>query len=311
MSATSTRTSKGGIWRLVLRPDSSTLPPYTGALALEAARLAEFISPALAAYLLQPAAARYGRRLIAADPARQSRLANHDARLRLMHWAEVISSAGIDAVFLNEFANAHVLYPDFDLRPMGNLDAVVAEHSVRPLIRLLGGHGFRAADGADKDVVSLTANDASTTIDVRLGLFAGTSGASHSGEAVVAASRMIEIDGTNFRVPCLEHTLLLAVATAAKARFGRLCVREVLDAAMLLRPSAKLDWPAIREVAAASRLGKPLRTLLALLVELGLGAGGLPSDLIRAPRWPARKGFRRVVGGYRELFQIASASSRP
>ena len=146
MNRPSTPSSKRGIWPLILQPDRATTPPYTSSFAVEAARLAEFISPALAAYLLHPVGARYGRRLIAADPARESRFANRDARLRLKHWAEVISSAGVEIVFVGDFANAHGLYPDPDLRPVGKLDIVVGHGDLKPLIRHLGGHGFRAAD---------------------------------------------------------------------------------------------------------------------------------------------------------------------
>lgn len=287
----------------MLQPDRATPPPYTSAFAVEAARLAAFISPALAAYLLHPLAAHYGRRLIAADPAKESRLANRDARLRLLRWAAVVSSGGVQVVFVGEFANAHVLYPDPDLRPVGKLEIVVAPDDLKPLIRHLGGHGFQAADEAVAGAVSLAASDGSTTLEVRLGLFGGTAKPAVSADQVARATRTIESDGTKFRVPCLEHTLLLAAFAAAEARFGRLCVREVLDAAMLLRLNAAIDWPTVHEIAGASRLGKPLRTLLALLVDLGLGPSALPADLIRPPRWPARRKFDRLADNYRTLFQ--------
>ncbi len=299
MSRTSTHTSKGGIWPLVLRADHATPSPFTSAMAVEAARLAEFISPALAAYLLHPVAARYGRRMIAADPAKESRVANCNARLRLLRWVEVIVAAGVDVAFVGEFANAHALYPDPDLRPVGKLDIVVAPGDVKNLIRHLGGHGFRAADETTRAAVSLVASDGCTMLDVHLGL------SRVPADQVTGATRAVEIDGVSFRVPCLEHTLLYVTSAVAEAGFGRLCVREVLDAAMLLRLNEAIDWSTVHEIAGASRLDKPLRTLLALLVDLGLAASTLPAKFVRPPRWPARRKFDRLADQFRELFQTS------
>ncbi len=287
----------------MLQPESAALPPYTTTFAIEAARLAEFISPALTAYLLQPATGRYGRRLVAADPARESRLANRNARIRLMRWAEVVIASGIDVVFLNEFANAHTLYPDPDLRAVRDLDILVALHDIKPLVNHLGGHGFRAADEDTAGAISLAANDGCTRLNLYLGISGVAAKPTIAAEQVANASRTIELDGAEFRFPSPEHTLVLAASVAAKARFGRLCVLDLLDVVMLLRLDAGIDWLRVQEIAGSSRLDKPLRTLLSLLVELGLGANGLPAKLIRPPRWPANGKFRHLADNYRELFQ--------
>jgi hypothetical protein len=289
----------------LLRPDSAALPPYTTNFAVEVGRLAEFISPALTAYLLHPATARYGRRLVAADPARESRLANRNTRMRLLGWAEVVIAAGIDVVFLNEFANAHTIYPDPDLRSVRDLDVLVALDDIKPLVHHLGGHGFRAADEDVAGAISLAANDGCTTLNLYLGISDAADKPTIAAAQVASASRSIELDGAKFRFPSPEHTLVLAASVAAKARFGRLCVRDLLDVVMLLRLDAGIDWPRVREIAGSSRLDKPLRTLLSLLVELGLGANGLPAKLIRPPRWPANKKFRHLVDSHRELFQTS------
>ena len=286
-----------------MQAERATPPPYTTALTIEAGRLAEFISPALAAYLLHPVAAHYGRRLIAADPAKESRVANHDARLRLLGWAEIIAAAGVDVSFVGDLANAHALYPDPDLRPLDRLDIVVAPGDVKTLIRHLGGHGFRAADEMNRAAVTLAASDDRTLLDVHLDLFGVPA------EHVVRAARTIEIDGAKYRIPCLEHILLYVTAAVAEARFGRLCVREVMDAVMLLRLDEAIDWPMVHEIAGPSRLDKPLRTLLALLIDLGLVASALPSNLARRPRWPARRKFDRLAGHFHELFQTPALPS--
>ncbi len=304
MSRSSAPPSKGEIWPLVMQADRATPPPYTTALTIEAARLAEFVSPALAAYLLHPIAAHHGRRLIAADPARESRLANRNARLRLLGWVEIIVAAGVEVAFVGDLANAHALYPDPDLRPVDKLDIVVAPGDVKTLVRHLGGHGFGAADEMSRAAVTLIAGDGCTILDLHLSLLHVPA------DQVIRAARAIEIDGARFRVPCLAHTRLYVTSAVAEAGFGRLCLREVLDAAMLLRLNEAIDWPTVHDITRASRLAKPLRTLLALLVDLGLAAGTLPANLIRPPRWPARRRFDRLADQIRELFQTSPLPTR-
>ena len=211
--------------------------------------------------------------------------------------------AGIDVVFLNEFANAHTLYPDPDLRAVRDLDILVALHDIKPLVNHLGGHGFRAADEDTAGAISLAANDGCTRLNLYLGISGVAAKPTIAAEQVANASRTIELDGAEFRFPSPEHTLVLAASVAAKARFGRLCVLDLLDVVMLLRLDAGIDWLRVQEIAGSSRLDKPLRTLLSLLVELGLGANGLPAKLIRPPRWPANGKFRHLADNYRELFQ--------
>ncbi len=300
MSRSSTPPARSKIWPLVMQADRATPPPYTTALTIEASRLAEFISPALAAYLLQPIAAHYGRRLIAAASAKESRLANRHARLRLQSWAEIIVAAGVDVAFVGDLANAHALYPDPDLRPVEKLDIVVAPGDVKTLIRHLGGHGFRAADESTRAAVTLAASDGCSTLDMHVGL------SRVPADHVTRAARAIEIDGASLRVPCLEHTLLYVTSAVAEAGFGRLSVREVLDAVMLLRLNEAIDWPTVHKLAGASRLDKPLRTLLALLVDLGFAASTLPAKFVRPPRWPARRKFHRLADQFHELFQISA-----
>ena len=289
----------------MLRPDRAAPPPFTSAVAIEAARLAEFISPALAAYLLHPVAALYRRRLIAADLARESHIVNQEARLRLLRWAEVIAAAGPSVTFVGEFANAHGLYSDPDLRPVARLDVVVAPAELKPLVRHLGGHGFRATETALDGAVSLVAGDGVSIVVIHLGLFGEALRPAVPADQIARAGRSLELDGGAIRIPCPEHTLLLAASKAAEAGFGKLCVRDIVDVATLLRGNAAIDWPAVLEIAGTARLGKPLRTTLALLVDLGLDAATLPAALARKPRWPARRRFEHLADGYRALFQAA------
>jgi len=287
-----------------MQAERAKLPPYSTALTIEAARLAEFISPALAAYLLQPIAAHYGRRLIAADQAKESRRVNQTARLRLLSWAKIIVGAGVDVSFVGDLANAHALYPDPDLRPVDKLEIVVAPDDVKTLVRYLGANGFGAADDNSRAAVPLAADDGYTMLDMHFGLLKIPAG------EVISAARAIDIDGASIRVPCLDHILLHVTAAVAQAGFGRLCVREVMDAAMLLRLTQAIDWATVRDIAGASKLDKPLRTLLALLVDLGLIASTLPAKSARPPRWPARRKFDFLADQFRELFQAPALSRR-
>lgn len=302
--------TRAGIWPLMLDPDHAALPPFTTAFAIEAARLAEFITPALAAYLLHPVSARYGRRLIAADPARTSRRANRTVRLRLLDCARVVREAGIEVAFIGEFASAHAIYGDADLRPIADLDVVVRHGDLERLVRHLGGNGFQPCDEPVAGAVSLVSDDGTATVALHLGLFGKPFQPAIDADDVLRAARPVQVDGVSFRVPCPEHMLLLVVSAIAASGFGKLCVREVVDAATLLRHGAAIDWPTVRELARVSRLGKPLRTLLRLLVALGLGTQDLPAKLIRRPRFIGRRKLERLAADYHELFQNSGAPLR-
>jgi hypothetical protein len=183
---------------------------------------------------------------------------------------------------------------------VARIEIVVAHGDVKQLIRHLGGHGFRAADEMAGSAVSLVADDGWAMLDLHLGLFGVAP------DRVTRAARGIAvdgaIDGASLPVACLEHALLFAASAAAEAGFGRLSVREVVDAGMLLRLGAAIDWPTVHAIARASRLDGALRTLLALLVDLGLAANAVPAALGRPPHWPARRKFDRLADGFRELF---------
>jgi hypothetical protein len=295
---------KGDIWPLVMQAERASPPPYTTALALEAARMAEFISPALAAFLMQPLAAHYGRRLIAADQAKQSRRAHQEARLGMMEAAKIVAASGVDAVFIGDLANAYALYPDPDLRPVDRLEVVVSPDDVKALVRHFGTKGFTAADNTPGASATVIAGDGFTLVDLHVGVLG------MAGGEVVAAARKMDVDGTKLRVPCHEHILAHAVSTIAAAQFGRVCIREVMDAAMLLRQNQTIDWDTVREIAAMNKLDKPLRMLLALLAELGLPASALPAKAARKPRWPGRRKFDRLADRFRQLFQTPDAPRR-
>jgi hypothetical protein len=203
----------------------------------------------------------------------------------------------VDLSFVGDLANAHALYPDPDLRPVDKLEIVFPLDDVKTLVRYLGANGFGAADDTSRAAVTLAADDGYTMLDVHFGLLQIPAG------EVISASRAIEIDGASIRVPCLDHILLHVTAAVAQAGFGRLCVREVMDAAMLLRLTQAIDWPMVRDIADASKLNKPLRTLLALLVDLGLTTSALPAKSARPPRWPGKRKFNLLADQFRELFQ--------
>ena len=301
---------RAGIWALVTRPETGELPRYTGALAAGAARLTELASPALAGYLLQPGATRMGKRLITSEFVKQSRLRNRFNRSHQVHWARVIAEAGIEVVYIKGFANAHLLYPDPDLRTVGDLDVLVRKRDFDGLVAMLSSHGFQFGEPrlqpwgfiSEASFAPFVSPDGACNIDLHIHPDSYPVYLSLDTESVFAASRMVEAEGVSFRVPCPEHSLVLAVSNAAKDKFGPFSILKVLDAIMLLRSHQALDWEAIEEIARYGRFLRPMRVFLSLLVDLGLPREGLPASLVRRPRLVGRREFARLTADYRALF---------
>ena len=90
------RFDDAGIWALITDPEGFAPPADPAALDAAAGRLAATVSPALAAHVLAPAAARLGRPLVEGDAAAKSLLLNRFTRHVHIRWAGEIAAADID-----------------------------------------------------------------------------------------------------------------------------------------------------------------------------------------------------------------------
>jgi hypothetical protein len=296
-------TDATGLWRRIFGAPGAGLPD-----AAAARRLGELLSPALADHLLRPAAG---------DPPawdgaflRSSRLANRFARAQQLRWVKVIAEAGISAIYLMGFAAAHSVYADPNVRIIGDLDILVRAGDVDRLVDLLQGHGFafspapRRAWGAiaDGSFAPGVFPDGHCNIDIHRHPDSYPAHLSLGADLVFDASVEVTVGELKIRIPCREHALLLAISNAAKDKFGPFSVRQVVDAAVMLRDGPAPDWHKIADLAQRGGLSRPARVFLSLLVALGLPGDRVPAAFVSLPGGLRGREFDRLLESWRGLF---------
>jgi hypothetical protein len=241
---------------------------------------------------------------------RSSRLANRFARGQQLAWARVIAEAGVPAVYLKGFAAAHSLYANPDVRVIGDLDVLVRARDVERLVEVLGGHGFRFSSAsrrpwgiiADASFAPFVSPDGHCNIDIHCHPDSYPAHLSLGAETVFDASVEVMAGELPIRIPCREHMLLLAVTNAAKDKFGPFSVRQIVDAAVLLRDGPALNWRQIEDIARRGGFIRPVNVLSALLIALGLPAERLPESLTHPPEGIRGREFARLLEAWRGLF---------
>lgn len=299
-----------GIWALITDPEGCAPPADPAALDDAAGRLADFVSPAFAALVLAPAAARLGRPLIDREAAAKSLLLNRFTRHVHIRWAREIAAAGIECVYIKGFANAHTLYDDPDARVTGDLDLVVRRDGRDRLVAYLMGKGFAFRGGtgkrwgfiSDASYVPFVSADGACNLDIHIEpdsypLYRGL-----DAEALFAASRMALAGDLDIRVPCPEHALALSISNAAKDKLGPFAVKKAIDAIFLLRRAEGIDWARLDTLLGRARLRRPARAFFALLLGLGLPPGLVPAAMSRPLGGLAAAELARALASWRTLF---------
>jgi hypothetical protein len=307
-----TREAGDIFWRALFRPESLARGDAAG-LAGAAARFAGLTSPALAAFLLERASRRLGASLVDARLVEHSRLEARFTRAAQLQCVRAIDAAGIPAVYLKGFANAHTLYPDPDLRLFGDLDILVRQPDLGRVIGLLTVRGFTfRPDGlqpwgfqAEGSFVPFASADDSCNLDLHLVPDGPPIDRALTTERVFRNARRITAGSLTFSAPSLEHTLVLCLSNAAKDKLGPFAVRKLVDLLRLLGTDAALDWTEITALLVGGRLLGPARAIFALLRRLGAPLPELPAALARAPGWPAARELDLLVDDYRTLFATA------
>ena len=286
------------------------LPTDTADLRAAAKRFAELVSPALAAHALGAAEDRLTRPLIDADDRRKSLLLNRFTRHAQLDCMALLDAAGIDAVTLKGFANAHTLYDDPDARVVGDIDVLIREATLEATLSTLAGHGFRFRAGtgracgfvSDASYLPFVSADGACNLDIHIRPDAYPVHRSLDTEGVFAASRAVPAGGLMIRVPCREHSFLLAASNAAKDKFGPFSARKLLDAVVLLRGPEAVDWQLVLDLARRGRYLRPVRAFLGILVRLGAHTGALPPALAAPFSAPVAGEFERAYKACRDLF---------
>jgi hypothetical protein len=259
-----------------------------GALTVAAvARFAELVTPALAGHLLGNETVDTA---LGAGAVARSRLVNRFNAAAQRVALTTLYDAGFDLVVLKGFAFACTLYPEPEIRTIGDLDILVRPVDRDRLIGFLAarGYAFRPLPTPPWGFIStasympFVSADGAVNLDIHVQPDCYPAGLALTAECVFAAAQMVEAGGgLAFRAPCDTHALLLCATNAAKDKFGAFAARKIIDALLLLRRSAP-DLVATESVAASARFHGPLRAFLALLRGLGAGlperhdAGVLP-----------------------------------
>ncbi|MEX2628336.1 MAG: nucleotidyltransferase family protein [Tistlia sp.] len=279
------------------------LPPGAGE------SLAAFTGAAGADWLLGPEAGL--------DPGRveASRLFNRFARARHESVLADILEAGIPIVALKGFASAYQLFPDPDLRAMGDLDLLVRPRDRDRLIALLASQGFAfqvmptrpwgfISTASYQPFVS---PDGTVNLDIHVAPDCAPVPASLSVEQLFAEAQPLPGCRLDLRGPAPNHAFLLFASNAAKDKFGRLAVKKAVDALLLLLRRERagelaVDWPTLAETARRGRYLKPIRVFLTLLGRFGADLSDLPDTLRRPPTGLAGRELDRVVRDWDSFF---------
>lgn len=271
-------------------------------------RLAAFTGAAGAAWLLGEDAG------LAPEAVERSRLFNRFARARREECLATILEAGVPVVALKGFASAFQLYPDPDLRVMGDLDLLVRPADRDRLLDLLSGLGYRFQVTTTRpwgfistaSYEPFVSPDGEVNLDIHVAPDCAPVPASLDAEQVFAAAQPLPGCRLALSGPSPSHAFLLFASNAAKDKFGRWSVKKAVDALLLLRRErqglAAVDWPWLAETAARGRYLKPLRVFLALLGRFGAELSHLPPVLTRPPGGLAGRELERVVEDWAEGF---------
>ncbi len=300
-----------GLWPLITGAGAPRGREDPAARRELARRLAEHVSPAMAAHLLEGATAG-GEPLIDPEEARRSRLFNRFHRLTGIKWAMVIAKAGIEVVWLKGLATTHAVYPDPDLRAMLDADLLVRAEGRDRLIAILGERGFSFyvdpnpppwGFTGDASYLPFLSADRTANIDIHVHPDDYPIHLSLTTERVFAASRTLDTGHGVIRVPSLEHMLLLQASNASRERFQSFTVKSLIDAMTILgRFGETLDWAAIEDLARRGRMLRPLGVFFALLGRLGVALDCVPAHLVAAPAGLARLEFERMIADYGGMF---------
>ncbi|CAN0500930.1 unnamed protein product, partial [Laminaria digitata] len=207
-----------------------------------AQRFADLVTPALAAHCLASAEKRLGKSFLDADTVKQSLLINRFNGGVQRRWMQAIAETGIPVVYMKGFAFAHSLYPDPDIRTIGDIDILVRPGDLGNLLHFLTDQGFQfdpqpmAPWGfiSDASFMPLVSAAGDCNIDLHVQPDCYPAYRSLTVEDVFGFSRFQTIAGVEVKIPCIEHALLLCLTNAAKDKFGVFSVRKLVDIWMLL-----------------------------------------------------------------------------
>jgi hypothetical protein len=299
------------LWRFLLDPTAAMSPADAARLQPAMARLAMLASPATAAWLFAPILPA-GSTAISPQDILRDRLQTRYLRAEARRWLTLIAEAGIAVLPLKGFATGLAIYPEPELRGLGDVDLLLRRANLAALVRLLGNEGFvfRVAQGTqawghfgDASFHPFVAPDRQLAFDLHVHPDDFPLHRSLSTEMAFAAARDVVDEGKALRIPCDTHLLLMAMSHAARDKYDPSAVRSVVDmAVMLTRSERPIDWPALLVLAEAGGNIRIVRLAVQVLLGLGLRAAEIPAVLKQPFRGLAAWELARVIDDLADLF---------
>jgi hypothetical protein len=303
------------LWHYLLNPTQAMTPADAVRLRPAMVRLAMLSSPATAAWLLAPVLPLGYEAIPSADVLRD-RLQTRYLRAETRRWLGPIAEAGLAVLPLKGFATGLAIYPEPELRGLGDVDLLLRPADLAALVHLLRDRGFvfRRAQGAqvwglisDASFHPFVAPDRQLAFDLHIHPDDFPLHCSLSTEVVFAEAHETVDAGMTLRIPCDEHLLLMAMSHAARDKYDPSAVRSVVDmAVMLTRTGRAIDWLGLRALAEAGGNCRILRLAVQVLRGLGLPMEGIPADLQRPFRGLAAWELTRAVDELGNLFALPS-----
>jgi hypothetical protein len=303
------------LWQFLLTPNLTMSRADAARLRPAMMRLAMLSSPATADWLLAPVLPP-GSEGIAPAEVRRDRLQTRYLRAETRRWLALIGEAGIAVLPLKGYATGLAIYPEPELRGLGDVDLLLRPADLAALVRLLRDHGFifRRAQGAqawglisDASFHPFVAPDRQLAFDLHIHPDDFPLHRSLSTEAVFAAAVTARDGDMTLPIPCDSHLLLMAMSHAARDKYDPSAVRSVVDmAVMLTRRGHPVDWPALQALADAGGNAVIPRLAVQVLSGLGLPMAGIPAGFRRPFRGIAAWELAGVIADLADLFAAPS-----
>jgi hypothetical protein len=297
------------LWRFLLDPAAGRMTS-ADAERLHSAmtRLALLTSPATADWLLAPVLPA-GVAAISEDEVRGDRLTTRYLRAAAQHWLALIAEAGIAVLPLKGFATGLAIYPEPELRGLGDVDLLLRRADLARLVVLLrdAGFVFRPSQGTarwghagDASFDPCVAPDGPLAFDLHIHPDDYPLHRMLPTEAVFAAAQPAMEAGQGLRLPCDAHLLAMAMSHAARDKYDPNALRSLIDVAvMLTRGPRAIDWDAVLAVTSASGVA---RLAAQVLIGLGLPPDRVPRPLAAPYRGLAAWELSRLLEDLRSLF---------
>ncbi len=299
------------LWHYLLTPGAAMDAAAAARLRPAMARLAMLTSPATADWLLTPLLPP-GLAAIASDDVLRDRLRTRYLRAEARRWLAVIAAADIPVLPLKGFATGLALYPDPELRGLGDVDLLTRARDLPRLSALLRREGFvfRPSVGTpfwghagEASFHPCVAPDGQLSFDLHIQPDDQPLPRSLTAEAAFAGARAMREDGLSLPLPCDSHLLLMAASHAARDKYDQNAVRSFIDIVVMQRRGARpIDWHDALALADAGGNRRLLRLAAQLLLGLGLAPDRLPPALARPYRGLAGWEMARVVADFADLF---------